>query len=278
MNTNLVTFTHDNFTARTIEDNGEIWFVAKDVAQALGYSEATIKNAMAALTQSVPELWKGKKRIITPGGEQTVLCLSEQGLYFFLGRSDKKAALPYQMWIAGEVVPSIRKHGGYLTPAKTDELVANPDLLIKLAEALKAERARVAELQEQSQQDRECIKMLSDKAEEDKPKVIFAEAMEASKGGMLIGTFAKKLKEVGINVGQTRLFEWLREKGWLIKTWDSRRNTPTQRAMNKGFFTLKANVYRDAAGNLQQATPTTLLTGKGQEFFLNGFLSGEFEI
>ena len=106
----LQLFEHEGFTARTIEDNGEIWIVAKDVAQSLGYSEASNPSRLFAI---VPEIWKGVKPIHTPGGEQEMLCLTEQGLYFFLGRSDKKAALPYQMWIAGEVVPAIRKTGSY---------------------------------------------------------------------------------------------------------------------------------------------------------------------
>ena len=108
----LKRFEHEGFTARTIEDNGEIWIVAKDVAQSLGYSEASIAS-MNKLCELVPEIWKGRKRFLTPGGEQEMLCLTEQGLYFFLGRSDKKAALPYQMWIAGDVVPAIRKTGSY---------------------------------------------------------------------------------------------------------------------------------------------------------------------
>ncbi len=88
--------------------------------------------------QSVPEMWRGVKRIHPLGGEQEMLCLSEQGVYFFLERSDKKKALSYQIWIAGEVVPSIRKHGAYLTPQKQEELIANPDLIIRLAHELKA--------------------------------------------------------------------------------------------------------------------------------------------
>ena len=99
-----------NNLVRVIERDGEIYFVAKDVAQALGYSSS---STPAQLMQSVPEIWKGIKRIDTPGGEQEMLCLTEQGLYFFLGRSDKPKALPYQMWIAGEVIPSIRKTGSY---------------------------------------------------------------------------------------------------------------------------------------------------------------------
>ena len=103
-------FNNNEFTVRTINENNEIWFVAKDIAQALEYSDAS--NA-ARLFANVPEIWKGVKRFQTPGGEQDMLCLTEQGVYFFLGRSDKSKALPYQMWIAGDVVPSIRKTGIY---------------------------------------------------------------------------------------------------------------------------------------------------------------------
>ena len=111
----LKRFEHEGFTARTIEDNGEIWIVAKDVAQSLGYSEASNPSRLFAI---VPEIWAGVKRIHTRSEsgveqEREMLCLTEQGLYFFLGRSDKKAALPYQMWIAGDVVPAIRKTGSY---------------------------------------------------------------------------------------------------------------------------------------------------------------------
>ena len=102
-------FDNGEFNVRVIQDeNGELWFVAKDVAMALGYERFD-----SNLIKNVPEIWKGTKRIRTPGGEQNMLCLTEQGLYFFLGRSDKEKALPYQMWIAGDVVPSIRKTGSY---------------------------------------------------------------------------------------------------------------------------------------------------------------------
>ncbi|MBR2207296.1 MAG: hypothetical protein IJ859_00645 [Synergistaceae bacterium] len=158
MDSGLQIFKHGDFTARTItDDNGEIWFVAKDVAQVLGYPEASIKQ-MANLIRPVPDLWKGLKRIMTPGGEQEMTCLSEQGLYFFLGRSDKKAALPYQMWVAGEVVPSIRKHGFYATPQTAEQIIADPDTFIKVLTALKEEKTKVA--------------ALTAKVEEGRPKVI----------------------------------------------------------------------------------------------------------
>ena len=94
---------------RVVDVNGEPWFVAKDVARALGYASTN----MTTVFQAVPEEWKGSNPIATPGGMQDMLVISEQGLYFFLGRSDKPKALPYQMWVAGDVVPTIRKTGGY---------------------------------------------------------------------------------------------------------------------------------------------------------------------
>lgn len=107
---NIQIFSKDNFKVRTINDDGKIYFVAKDVAETLEYSDA---SNPARLFANVPEIWKGVKRIHTPGGEQDMLCLTEQGVYFFLNRSDKPKALPYQMWIAGDVVPSIRETGSY---------------------------------------------------------------------------------------------------------------------------------------------------------------------
>ena len=257
MNT-LQNFEHENFTARTIEDNGEIWIVAKDVAQSLGYS-----YWQPNIVGHVPEIWKGLKRINTPGGEQEMLCLTELGLYFFLGRSDKKAALPYQMWIAGEVVPSIRKYGIYATPAKVEEFLANPDNLIKILQAFKAEQ--------------EKVKMLTAKIESDKPKVIFADAVDASKDSILIGVLAKILTQNGISVGQNRLFAWLRDNGFLMSCKGERWNAPQQSYIEQGLFEVKKSVINDPNGTTK-VTHTTKVTGKGQIYFVNGFLTGKFKI
>ena len=124
MDSSLQVFSGNGFSIRITSENGEIWFVAKDIAEALGYSETTISANMSNLFGNVPEMWKGNKRFIVSsanGVEQTrdMLCVTEQGLYFFLGRSDKPKALPYQMWIAGDVVPSIRKTGSYTVRQNT---------------------------------------------------------------------------------------------------------------------------------------------------------------
>ena len=110
MDNSLQVFSGNGFSVRTISEKGQIWFVAKDIAEALDYSQT---STAAALFANVPEIWKGHKPIMTLGGEQDMLCLTEQGVYFFLGRSDKPKALPYQVWIAGDVVPSIRETESY---------------------------------------------------------------------------------------------------------------------------------------------------------------------
>ena len=259
-------FQNENFSVRTIEDNGEVFFVAKDVAEALGYSEESI-NTPNKLFGHVPEVWAGRKQIPVRsenGVEQKreMLCLTEQGLYFFLGRSDKPKALPYQMWIAGEVVPSIRKHGAYVTPAKLEDILSDPDAWIKTLEALKAEREKVA--------------ALTAKAQEDRPKVIFAEAVDASKDSILIGNLAKLLSQNGIKIGQNKLFAWLRENGYLIGCKGERWNFPMQSYVDRGFFEVKKTVVNNPDGTTR-ITHTTKVTGKGQIYFINGFLDGSLK-
>ena len=194
---------------------------------------------------------------MTPGGEQEMLCVTDNGAYFFLGRSDKPKAIPYQMWIAGEVVPSIKKHGVYMTPKFRDELLTDPDLLIRLAQELKAERSKVAALQEQNEKDR--------------PKVIFAEAIEVSKDSILIGNLAKLLRQNGIDIGQNRLFAWLRENGYLKKCRGERWNMPTQESLERGLFEVKTRVMNNSDGSTK-IFRTTKVTGRGQIYFVNMFV------
>ena len=257
-------FQNENFSVRTIEDNGEVFFVAKDVAEALGYSD---KGSITSLFANVPEIWAERKPIAVRSEngveqEREMLCLTEQGLYFFLGRSDKPKALPYQMWIAGEVVPSIRKHGAYVTPAKLEDILSDPDAWIKTLEALKAEREKVA--------------ALTAKAQEDRPKVIFAEAVDASKDSILIGNLAKLLSQNGIKIGQNKLFAWLRENGYLIGCKGERWNFPMQSYVDRGFFEVKKTVVNNPDGTTR-ITHTTKVTGKGQIYFINGFLDGSLK-
>ena len=132
--TDLKVFEKAEFgSVRVVEREGEPWFVAKDVAKALGYASTN----MTTVFQAVPEEWKGSNPIATPGGEQEMLILSEQGLYFFLGRSDKPGALPFQKWLAGDVLPAIRRHGVYAPPHMTVGLLEDPHVLNRALTALK---------------------------------------------------------------------------------------------------------------------------------------------
>jgi anti-repressor protein len=180
---------------------------------------------------------------------------SEQGLYFYLARSDKLAALPFQKHIAGEILPSIRKYGGYLTDRKLEEVLTDPDTLIRLAQSLKAEK--------------EKRQILEAKIDANLPKVIFAESVEASSSSILVGDLAKFIKQNGIEIGPKRLFEWLRQNGYLMKVGESR-NMPTQRAMEAGLFEVKERAIGSPNGTIL-LTRTTKITSRGQRYFLNLF-------
>ena len=237
---------------RTTVHNGEIAFVAKDVAERLGYTW------QVNVIKHVPDEWKGVIPINTLGGVQEMAVLTEQGLYFFLARSDKPRALPFQKWIAGEVMPSIRKYGAYLTPAKIEEVLLNPDTIIRLATELKTEREQRV--------------MLEEKVERDKPKVLFADAVAASDGTILIGEMAKILKQNGIDIGPYRFFEILRQDGFLIKCGRRDSNIPTQKAMELGLFRVKETAVSHSDGRIT-VHKTPKVTGKGQQYFLNMFMA-----
>lgn len=239
---------------RVVEHEGQPWFVAKDVLKALGYAEDY--NPSRAL-QAVPEEWKGVQPIHTPGGMQEMLTLSESGLYFFLARSDKPKALPFQKWLAGDVVPSIRKTGGYML-AKADDtpesIMARAVLVAK--ETIERLKNRTAELE--------------DDVQRMKPKKLFADSVSASESSILVGQLAALLKQNGVNIGQNRLFERLRNDGFLIK-FGERRNCPTQRALEMGLFELKERTVNNPDGSVR-ITLTTKVTGKGQVYFVNRYI------
>jgi anti-repressor protein len=237
---------------RVTEIGGEMHFVAKDVAESLGYKWAGI-----ATIQHVPEEWRGVNSVLTPKGNQELITLSEQGLYFFLGRSDKPSALPYQKWIAGDVTPSIRKNGAYLTPQKIEEALLDPDTIIRLATNLKEERQKRIE---------------AEKANEVlKPKALFADAVATSDRSVLVAELAKILKQNGVEIGQNRLFGWLRENGYLCSKGEYY-NQPSQKSMELDLFEIKKTSIAKPDGSVL-VTCTTKVTGKGQIYFVNKFLS-----
>ena len=257
--TDLQIFKNPEFGAiRTIEKDGEPWFVGKDVAAALGYEKPT-----DAVRKHVDVEDRGISKMETPSGAQETTIINESGLYSLVLSSKLPGAKQFKRWITSEVIPSIRKHGGYLTPDKLEEVLLKPDTLIQLAQNLKAEQ--------------EKRKALEVKMEEQKPKVLFAESVEAAKTSILIGELAKLLKQNGINIGQNRLFEWLRNNGYLIKRQGSDYNMPTQRAMEMGLFEIKETTITHSDGHIH-VSKTPKVTGKGQVYFVNLFVSGRAKI
>lgn len=249
----LKIFTHESFgSVRAVERGGQPWFAAKDVAQALGYTSTN----MATVFQAVPAEWKGSNPIATPGGTQELLMVAEPGLYFFLGRSDKPGALPFQKWLAGEVLPSIRRHGVYATPQTVEAMLNDPETTIKILTALKEERAQRHALEA--------------RAEADRPKVVFAESIEVARTSILVGEMAKLIKQAtGHDIGQNRFFEWLRDRGYLHKS-GSQRNMPTQRSIDAEWMEVKEGTRIGSSGECH-ITRTTKITGRGQIYFVNLF-------
>ena len=234
---------------RATEINGEPYFVGKDIAEALGYT-----NPQKAIRDHVDEEDKTLNESFTVNGTMAVL-ISESGVYSLVFGSQLPKAKEFKHWVTSDVLPTIRKHGAYATPATIESIIADPDNGIKLLTALKEEQEKRKALQTQ--------------IAEQKPKVIFAEAVSASKTSILIGDLAKILKQNGIDIGQKRLFSWLRDNGYLIKGGSSK-NMPTQRSMDMGLFVVKEGSYVNGEG-VNVTTKTTKLTGKGQIYFINKF-------
>ena len=237
---------------RTVEINGEIYFVAADVCRILEVGDTS--NAVKNLDEDE----KGTHIISTLGGEQKMLVVNEAGLYRLIFKSRKPDAKKFQRWIYHEVIPSIRKHGAYMTPATIENIIANPDFGIELLKNLKSEREK---------------RIAAEKTiEEQKPKVLFADAVETSQNSILIGELAKLIKQNGIDIGQNRLFDWLRNNGYLIKAKRADWNMPTQSAMDMKLFEVKERTINNPDGSVK-ITRTTKVTGKGQTYFVNKFLN-----
>ena len=250
MTNELQVFEFKGHDVRTIMRDGYPWWVAKDVCDVL-----ELDNRETPRKLDDDEV--GKTHITdSTGRDQEMSIVSEPGLYSLILRSRKPEAKEFKRWITHEVLPSVRKHGAYVTPAKLEELMNDPDSWIKVLTALKEERAAKERLQLE--------------ATENKPKVIFADAVAESKTSILIGDLAKLIKQNGFDIGQKRLFQWLRSKGWLIKSGSSK-NIPTQRAMEQGLFEVKELTINAPDGHII-ISKTTKVTGKGQVYFINKFL------
>ena len=239
---------------RVTELNGEAWFVGKDVADVLGYERGT-----KAVVDHIDE----DDRLMIDGttqsqfgielGQRGGWLINESGLYSLVLSSKLPTAKKFKRWVTSEVLPSIRKHGAYMTPEKLEEALLDPDTLIRLETDLKQEREKRIEAQA--------------KIETDKPKVLFADAVCASQSSILVGDLAKLLKQNGVNMGQNRLFAYLRDNGYLMKQGSSK-NMPTQKSMELGLFEVKESSITNPDGSIR-ITKTTKVTGKGQVYFVN---------
>ena len=233
---------------RTIIVDSEPWFVGKDIAESLGY-----KDTSDALKRHVQDDDKLSRCFLDSGQGRAMYIINESGLYSLILSSKLPKAKKFKKWVTGEVLPSIRKNGMYAT----DELLNNPDLLIQVATQLKEER--------QARQELEHINQAN------QPKVLFADSVASSKQTILIGDLAKLIKQNGYDIGQNRLFEWLRSNGYLISRNGESYNMPTQRAMDLELFEVKERTHLNPDGSVR-LTKTTKVTGKGQVYFINKFL------
>ncbi|MDY5593831.1 MAG: phage antirepressor KilAC domain-containing protein [Limosilactobacillus reuteri] len=256
-------FNFNGQQVRTVTINEEPYFVGKDVADILGY-----KDLSRALNQHVekenrkslslkasgdlyPSLWEGKNDF------SNKIVINEAGVYDLIFDSKLPKAHEFKHWVTSEVLPAIRKHGAYMTPQTIEKVLLNPDTIINLATQLKREQEQRKQLQAENEQM--------------KPKALFADAVSTSNSSILIGQLAKILRQNGVNIGQNRLFAWMRKNGYL-GTRGSNRNVPTQRSMELGLFKTKETVINHSDGHTT-VNITTKVTGKGQQYFINKFLN-----
>lgn len=244
----LQVFNNQEFgQVRTLTLNDEPWFVGKDVALALGYGKG--KSLANAVANHVSDDDKGVTELMTPGGKQNMTIINESGLYALIFGSKLESAQKFKRWVTSEVLPALRKTGQY----QVKELSGQELMAKALIEAQSVLAAKDKQIQEM------------------KPKAIFADAVATSHTSILVGELAKILKQNGIDMGQKRLFAWLRENGYLIKRKGTDYNMPTQKAMDLGLFEIKEGSYINGAGaNITTKTPK--VTGKGQQYFINKFL------
>ena len=241
-------FNFENHEVRSLLLNNEPWFIGKDVADVLGYS-----NSRKALNDHVDaedkEVLTSRNVTLENIPNRGITVVNESGLYSLILSSKLPSAKKFKRWVTSEVLPALRKTGQYqVKELSGQELMAKA--LIEAQNVLAAKDKVIEEM---------------------KPKVVFADAVATSHTSILVGELAKILKQNGIDMGQKRLFAWLREKGYLIKRQGTDYNMPTQKAMELGLFEIKEGSYVNGSG-VNITTKTPKITGKGQQYFINKFL------
>lgn len=242
---------------RTVNIDGEPWFVGKDVAEALGYS-----NSRKALADHVHYDDKGVTKCDTLGGKQDLTVINESGLYALIFGSKLESAKRFKHWVTSEVLPAIYHNGGYI---QGQENLSDTELMAKA----------ILVAQKTIEQKNQIIEQQKEKIEQDRPKTIFADAVSASETSILVGDLAKLICQNGYQIGQKRLFEWLRQNGYLMKCGSSR-SMPTQRYLEQGLFEVKESNVQNPDGSIR-ITRTTKITGRGQLYFVNKFLGRKEE-
>lgn len=251
----ITSWNYEGAEVRTVQIDGEPWFVLADICRELEISH--VKDTATRIDED--DL--GQTEVIDRmGRSQKVWIINESGLYTVILRSDKPQAKPFRKWVTSVVLPSIRKHGAYMTDQALEKALTNPDFLIQLATQLKTE-------QEQRRRLETTVAAQSKQMEQDKPKVLFADSVAASSSSILIGELAKLIKQNGVDMGQRRLFAWMRENGYLIKRCGSKYNLPTQRSMERGLMEIKETSVIHSGYTTISKTPK--VTGKGQVYFIN---------
>ncbi|MDK7195331.1 phage antirepressor [Aerococcus urinae] len=245
----LKLFEFEDQQVRTLVIDNEPYFVGKDVTNILGY-----QNASKALRDHVDKEDKLNNESLSSLGQRGGWLINESGLYSLILKSKLPSAKRFKRWVTSEVLPAIRKHGAYMTDEKAYDITHNPnalaDLLLQAGEQLKQKDLVIKEMQ---------------------PKALFADAVETSHTSILVGELAKILKQNGVETGQNRLFQWLRDKGYLIARKGTDRNMPTQKSMELGLFDIKERTINNPNGTVT-VTKTPKVTGKGQTYFINRFL------
>ena len=240
---NLQVFKYENNDVRTVELNGEPWFVLKDVCGALGLGTA------AKVADRLDADEKGMNQIHTPGGMQNVMVINESGLYNVILRSDKPKAKPFRKWVTAEVLPAIRKNGAYMTPETLQAAILNPDMMIQLCQQLKAEQEKSAALVAANKQ-------LESKNAEMTGKAQYFDAVIDRNLLTNFRTFANEL-----HIKQGMLVQFLLDKKYLYRDTQGKLKAYAER--NDGLFDIKEFVNR---GNGHAGTQT-LITPKGRETF-----------
>ena len=240
---------------RTVTKDNEPWFVGRDITDKLGY-----QNGSRDIARHVDEEDQAVIPIPNDSQSRNMIVINESGLYSLILSSKLPNAKRFKHWVTSEVHPSIRKSGGYIAG---QEDMSDSELMAKA----------LLVAQKQIEQRNLIIEQQKAQIEADKPKTIFADAVSTSKNSILVGELAKLICQNGVQIGQKRLFQWLRDKGYLMKSGSSC-NKPTQRYIEQGLFEIKESNIQNPDGSVR-ITITTKVTGKGQIYFINKFLNKE---